>query len=68
MLCGVCLTEEDVVEPAVLDGRRQSLPGNGTGFLDMNDESYRFIQVLVVPTTTGTVCVCESQIVTVGES
>ena len=39
MLCGVCLTEEDVVEPAVLDGRRQSLPGNGTGFLDMNDES-----------------------------
>ena len=39
MLCGVCLKEEDVVEPAVLDGRRQSLPGNGTGFLDMNDES-----------------------------
>ena len=41
MLCGVCLTEEDVVEPAVPDGRRQSLPGNGTGFLDMNDESYQ---------------------------
>ena len=30
-----------MVEPAVPDGRRQSLPGNGTGFLDMNDESYQ---------------------------
>ena len=36
MLCGVCLKEEDVVEPAVLDGRRQSLPGNGTGFGGMS--------------------------------